>query len=49
MKRDHNHVALECFNYGHTLALLPLNGNVSSVVLTVSTDNCQRDAQSQRN
>ena len=28
----------ECFNYGHTLALLPLNGNVSSVVLTVPTD-----------
>ena len=39
MKKSHNHVALECFNYGHTLALLPLNGNVSSVVLTVSTDN----------
>ena len=38
-EKSHNHVALECFNYGHTLALLPLNGNVSSVVLTVSTDN----------
>jgi len=34
----HNHVALEYFNYGHTLALLPLNGNVSSFVLTVPTD-----------
>jgi len=37
-EKAHNHVALECFNYGHTLALLPLNGNVSSFVLTVSTD-----------
>jgi len=36
--KAHNHVALECFNYGHTLALLPLNGNVSSFVLTVPTD-----------
>lgn len=38
-EKEHNHVALECFNYGHTLALLPLNGNVSSVVLTISADN----------
>jgi len=37
-EKAHNHVALEYFNYGHTLALLPLNGNVSSVVLTVPTD-----------
>ncbi|MEC7596097.1 MAG: 5-demethoxyubiquinol-8 5-hydroxylase UbiM [Pseudomonadota bacterium] len=37
-EKDHNQVALECFNYGHTLALLPLNGNISSVVLTVPTD-----------
>ena len=37
-EKPHNHVALECFNYGHTLALLPLNGNVSSIVLTVPTD-----------
>jgi len=36
--KAHNHIALECFNYGHTLALLPLNGNMSSVVLTVPTD-----------
>mgnify|MGYP005632045103 FL=1 len=40
-EKDHNHVALEYFNYGHTLALLPLNGNVSSVVLTVSADNAK--------
>jgi len=37
-EKSHDHIALECFNYGHTLALLPLNGNVSSVVLTVPTD-----------
>ena len=37
-EKAHNHVALECFNYGHTLALLPLNGNVSSFILTVPTD-----------
>ena len=34
-EKPHHHVALECFNYGHTLALLPMNGGVSSVVLTV--------------
>ena len=37
-EKAHNHIALEYFNYGHTLALLPLNGNVSSFVLTVPTD-----------
>ena len=31
-------IALECFHYGHTLALLPLNGGCSSLVLTVSAD-----------
>jgi len=37
-EKDHGQTALECFNYGHTLALLPLNGNISSVVLTVPAD-----------
>ena len=37
-EKPHDHTALECFNYGHTLALLPLNGDISSVVLTVPTD-----------
>ncbi|AOH37303.1 5-demethoxyubiquinol-8 5-hydroxylase UbiM [Luteimonas sp. JM171] len=32
----HHHLAWEWFDYGHTLALLPLNGNVSSAVLTLS-------------
>ncbi|MDC8786990.1 5-demethoxyubiquinol-8 5-hydroxylase UbiM [Roseateles koreensis] len=30
--------ALECFHYGHTLALLPLNGHRSSLVLTLRAD-----------
>ncbi|MEL4178722.1 5-demethoxyubiquinol-8 5-hydroxylase UbiM [Roseateles sp. PN1] len=30
--------ALECFHYGHTLAILPLNGLCSSVVLTLPAD-----------
>ncbi len=37
-EKNHNHIALECFNYGYTLALLPLNGNASSIVFTFSTD-----------
>ena len=40
-EKSHNHVALECFNYGHTLALLPLNGNVSSVVFTFAADKAE--------
>ncbi len=31
----HDHVARECFGLGQTLALLPLNGDCSSVVLTL--------------
>jgi ubiquinone biosynthesis UbiH/UbiF/VisC/COQ6 family hydroxylase len=31
----HGHVAWEWFDYGHTLALLPLNGDRCSVVLTL--------------
>ena len=31
----HEHIAVEWFDYGYTMALLPLNGNVSSVLLTV--------------
>lgn len=34
----HHHVAWEWFDYGHTLALLPLNGNRSSVVLTLAPE-----------
>ncbi|WP_298835009.1 5-demethoxyubiquinol-8 5-hydroxylase UbiM [uncultured Piscinibacter sp.] len=31
-------VAQECFHTGHTLAVLPMNGGESSIVVTVSTD-----------
>jgi ubiquinone biosynthesis UbiH/UbiF/VisC/COQ6 family hydroxylase len=31
----HNNVAFECFHYGRTLAILPMPGNVSSIVITV--------------
>lgn len=31
---DHGGVAHECFHYGHTLAVLPLNGKRSSVIIT---------------
>ncbi|HIG41347.1 MAG TPA: 5-demethoxyubiquinol-8 5-hydroxylase UbiM [Gammaproteobacteria bacterium] len=30
----HNNIARECFHYGRTLAVLPLNGNQSSIVIT---------------
>lgn len=31
-------VAQECFHHGHTLAVLPMNGGESSIVLTVASD-----------
>lgn len=34
-ERPHHHVAWEWFDYGQTLALLPLNGHRASVVLTL--------------
>lgn len=34
----HNGIAHECFHYGRTLAVLPLNGLLSSVVITLSAD-----------
>jgi len=40
-EKTHDNVALECFDYGQTLALLPMVGNASSVVLTVTTDKAQ--------
>ena len=40
-KHPHNNIALEYFDYGQTLALLPMAGNMSSVVLTVTTDKAQ--------
>ncbi|HIM95306.1 MAG TPA: FAD-dependent hydroxylase [Gammaproteobacteria bacterium] len=40
-ENSHNNIALECFDYGQTLALLPMVGNASSVVLTVTTNKAQ--------
>jgi ubiquinone biosynthesis UbiH/UbiF/VisC/COQ6 family hydroxylase len=41
----HDHTAWEWFDYGQTLALLPLNGRRSSVVLTLSPREMQRVMQ----
>ncbi|RUM86868.1 MAG: FAD-dependent hydroxylase, partial [Candidatus Thioglobus sp.] len=40
-ENTHNNIALECFDYGQTLALLPMVGNNSSIVLTVTTNKAQ--------
>lgn len=37
-EKSHNNTALECFHYGRTLAVLPVVGNASSIVMTVATD-----------
>lgn len=36
--RPHGAVAQECFHEGHTLAVLPMNGDESSIVVTVPSD-----------
>ncbi len=36
-EKSHDQTAFECFHYGKTMALLPMTGNVSSVVITVSS------------
>jgi len=41
-KRPHNGIAFECFDYGRTLAVLPLTGPLASIVLTAPMD--QRDS-----
>ncbi|MEJ6002998.1 5-demethoxyubiquinol-8 5-hydroxylase UbiM [Paucibacter soli] len=38
---DHQATALECFHYGHTMAWLPLNGRMSSLVLTMDSQPLQ--------
>ena len=40
-EKSHENIALECFDYGKTLALLPMIGNASSIVLTVKTNESQ--------
>ncbi|WP_428635017.1 5-demethoxyubiquinol-8 5-hydroxylase UbiM [Sedimenticola sp.] len=37
-EKPHDQIAYECFHYGRTLAVLPLNGNLSSTVVTVTAD-----------
>jgi len=37
-QKSHNNITLEHFHYGRTLALLPMVGNTSSIVLTVTAD-----------
>ena len=37
-ERANEGIALECFRYGNTLALLPMNGSQSSAVITVAAD-----------
>ena len=36
-EKPHEQTAYECFHYERTLAVLPLNGNVSSAVITLSS------------
>jgi ubiquinone biosynthesis UbiH/UbiF/VisC/COQ6 family hydroxylase len=36
-EKPHNNIAYECFHYGQTLAVLPLTGNQSSIVITAPT------------
>jgi ubiquinone biosynthesis UbiH/UbiF/VisC/COQ6 family hydroxylase len=40
--KPHGATAWECFRYGNTLALLPMRGDRSSVVITVSSDDAAR-------
>ena len=40
--KPHDGIAFECFHYGRTLAVLPLSGKQSSVVITAPMD--QRDS-----
>jgi ubiquinone biosynthesis UbiH/UbiF/VisC/COQ6 family hydroxylase len=37
-EKSNGGIALECFRYGNTLALLPMNGNQASAVITVASD-----------
>ena len=40
-EKPHHQTAFECFNYGRTLAILPMNGNCSSLVITQTADQAQ--------
>ena len=36
--KHHRNIAYECFNYGETLAVLPLMKNTSSIIMTVPVE-----------
>ena len=37
-EKPHQHIATEWFDYGQTIAMLPLNGNLSSAVITLKPE-----------
>jgi len=37
-EKPHQNIAYECFHYGRTLAVLPMAGNFSSIVITVASN-----------
>ncbi|WP_299774903.1 5-demethoxyubiquinol-8 5-hydroxylase UbiM [uncultured Pseudoteredinibacter sp.] len=42
---DHQHIAQECFHYGHTCAILPLGPKESSIVITVNSAKAEQFLQ----
>ena len=42
--KPHDQTAFECFHYGRTTAILPMNGNKSSVVVTINSRDAQKFA-----
>ncbi len=40
-QKEHHNIAYECFHYGRTLAILPVTGNQSSIVITARTNKCK--------
>jgi ubiquinone biosynthesis UbiH/UbiF/VisC/COQ6 family hydroxylase len=44
-QEPHQQTAFECFHYGRTTAILPMNGNRSSIVVTVNSRDAQQFAE----
>ncbi len=40
-QQSHHQTAFECFHYERTLAVLPMSGNLSSIVITAATDQAE--------
>ena len=40
-EQSHHQTAFECFHYGRTLAILPMPGSMSSIVVTAATDQAE--------